>query len=209
MTCHVSIHVETDRPTGQVWYDLDKGISNYPNRPMALSIYGAKDSVFEGLRFVQSQMWTMTVIHSSNVLLQDIYVNSTSHDSEPTQNTDGADILYSDNITMRRWNVDNGDDAISLKGNATNVLIEDSVFRRGQGFALGSIGQYPGFFEVIENVLVRNITCIGTKYAGYVKTWTGVQVNYPPNGGGAGLGCKHSTSKHLQCAMLISPNRHP
>jgi len=29
---------------------------------------------------------------------------------------------------------------------------------------------------------------VGTKYAGYVKTWTGVQKGYPPNGGGGGLG---------------------
>lgn len=34
-----------------------KGVSNYPGRPHALTIWETRDSVFEGLRFVQSQMW--------------------------------------------------------------------------------------------------------------------------------------------------------
>lgn len=64
----------------------------------------------------------------------------------------------------------------------------DSVFRNGQGLAIGSIGQYPGVFEFIENFYAKNITVIGTSWAIYIKTWTGVEQNYPPNGGGGGLG---------------------
>lgn len=132
----------------------------------------------------------MTIMHSSKVLMEDIYVNSTSHSGNPARNTDGLDTLFSDNITLRRWLVDNGDDGISLKANSTNVVLEDSILRRGQGFALGSIGQYKGAFETIENVTVRNVSMINTNFAVNVKTWTGDQVNYPPNGGGGGLGCK-------------------
>lgn len=62
---------------GQVWYDFINGTNNYPGRPHQITITGTTDSVFEGVRFVQSQMWTMTIIHSKNVLLEDIYVNST------------------------------------------------------------------------------------------------------------------------------------
>ena len=157
---------------------------------MGLTIWKSHNSTFEGLRFVQSQMWTMAIMYSENVLLQDIYVNSTSLNKSPARNTDGADVLYSKNVTMRRWEVDNGDDAIALKGNSTGILIEDCVFRTGQGFALGSIGQYADRFEVIEDVVVRDIKCIETKYAAYVKTWTGEQSGYPPNGGGGGKGCE-------------------
>jgi galacturan 1,4-alpha-galacturonidase len=42
---------------GQVWYDFVKGVSNYPHRPQALTIWNTRDSIFTGLRFVQSQMW--------------------------------------------------------------------------------------------------------------------------------------------------------
>ena len=52
---------------------------------------------------------------------------------------------------------------IAVKANSSNVLIEDSIFRRGQGIAVGSIGQYPGRYEFVENFTARNITTIGTQ----------------------------------------------
>ncbi|KAG6850358.1 hypothetical protein H0H93_014312 [Arthromyces matolae] len=105
-------------------------------------------------------------------------------DSEdaPTQNTDGVDTFYSNRITFKNWTVTCGDDNISTKANSTNILIQDSVFHGGEGIAIGSIGQYPGVYERIENVTAERVTCFGTRYAAYVKTWTGVQQNYPPNG---------------------------
>lgn len=42
---------------GQVWYDFINGTNNYPGRPHQITIWGTSDSVFEGIRFVQSQMW--------------------------------------------------------------------------------------------------------------------------------------------------------
>ncbi|KAI8245445.1 hypothetical protein K4K57_000143 [Colletotrichum sp. SAR 10_99] len=84
--------------------------------------------------------------------------------------------------------VKNGDDCIATKANSTNILIEDVEFHDGQGVAIGSIGQYAGQFETIENVTVRNVLAHGSRYAGRIKTWTGEQLGYPPNGGGAGLG---------------------
>ncbi|TVY45985.1 Alpha-L-rhamnosidase [Lachnellula subtilissima] len=173
---------------GQVWYDFIKGASNYPRRPHAITVYGTTNSVFEGLRFVQSQMWTMTVIHSSNVLLQDIYVSSISNSSTSTVNTDGCDTIYANNITFHRWEVHNGDDGISPKANSTNILVTNSTFIGGAGLALGSIGQYKGVFETIENFTARDCVFINTTHSAYLKTWTGEQVGYPPNGGGGGIG---------------------
>lgn len=134
----------------------------------------------------------MTIKNSKNVVLSNIYVNSTTFSRAPARNTDGADTLFSDNITFDRWTVDNGDDSISIKANSTNILIKDSTFYRGLGVAIGSIGQYLGAYETVENVTVTNIDCYNTRRAAYIKTWTGQQVNYPPNGGGGGLGCKCS-----------------
>lgn len=42
---------------GQAWYDFVNGTNNYPGRPHQITITGTSDSVFEGIRFVQSQMW--------------------------------------------------------------------------------------------------------------------------------------------------------
>lgn len=173
---------------GQVWYDFIGSASNYPRRPHQITFNGLKHSVIENINFWQSQMWTMTLIHSSNVLLQDIHVNNTNLKGGADQNTDGADTIYSNNITFARWTVQNGDDGISWKANSTNVLVDNSTFHRGSGLALGSIGQFKGQYETIVNVTARNCYFHYTIYGAYAKTWTGVQQGYPPNGGGGGTG---------------------
>ncbi|KAK4612343.1 Alpha-L-rhamnosidase rgxB [Fulvia fulva] len=176
---------------GQVWYDFTNGASNYPRRPHQITFSHLTNSVIEDMRFLQSQMWTMTLINSENVLLQDIYVNSTDaakRDQYGPLNTDGADTIYSNNITFARWVVDCGDDHISPKANSSNILVEDATFYHGSGIALGSIGQFAGQYEFIENVTARNIETTGARQGGYIKTWTGVQKGNPPNGGGGGKG---------------------
>ncbi|KAG6883448.1 hypothetical protein C0992_008714, partial [Termitomyces sp. T32_za158] len=130
----------------------------------------------------------MAIKDSEDVILDSIYVNSTSSSSAPARNTDGVDTFFSNGITFRNWTVTGGDDNISLKVNSTNILIQDSVFHGGLGVSIGSIGQYVGVYERIENVTAERVTCLGTRYAAYIKTWTGIQEGFPPNGGGGGLG---------------------
>lgn len=177
---------------GQVWYDYNKGESNLHGRPHSILITNTKNAVIEGLNFLQPQMWAMTVARSEKVLLQDIYVNATSADGNrnfrSNVNTDGVDTVYTNNITFLRWTVDNGDDSISMKQNSTNIYISNCTFYNGQALAMGSIGQYPGQIEVIENVTATDVRCVNTGYAGRVKSWTGKNKGFPPNGGGAGKG---------------------
>lgn len=146
-------------------------------------------------------MWTMTVARSEKLLLQDIYVNNTSEDRDfrSNVNTDGVDTVYANNITFLRWTVDCGDDSISMKQNSTNIYIANSTFHNGIGFAMGSIGQYPGQIEVIENVTAENIITHNSRMGGRVKTWTGLNTGYPPNGGGGGFGyAKNITFRDFQ-----------
>lgn len=173
---------------GQIWYDWAKGEGNLPHRPMMINWRRFSNSVVRRTRFVQSQMWTMATTWSENLLFEDIYVNNTSSSEYSTLNTDGIDTIYSDNITFNRWDVTCGDDSIALKGNSSNIFVYDTVFHGGQGFAIGSLGQFNGQWEYIDNFYARNITMHDTRYAIYVKTWAGKQNGYPPNGGGGGLG---------------------
>lgn len=59
-------------------YDLANGTSNLAGRPINLMIADTSDSVFDGIRFVQSQFWSTAIMRSKDLLLQNIYVNSTS-----------------------------------------------------------------------------------------------------------------------------------
>lgn len=98
----------------------------------------------------------MAIKDSEDVLLDGIYINSTSSSSvpifssmyciyalklilwqAPARNTDGVDTFFSNRITFRNWTVTGGDDNISLKANSTNILIQDSVFHGGLGVAIG------------------------------------------------------------------------
>ena len=106
----------------------------------------------------------------------------TSQSQISTINTDGIDTFYTNNITLRRWDVTEGDDQVAPKANTSNMLIQDSHFHGGNGVSIGSIGQYLGQYEFIENLTAERITCDGCQHVGYVKTWTGVQKGVPPNG---------------------------
>ncbi|KAL9060142.1 MAG: hypothetical protein Q9162_000756 [Coniocarpon cinnabarinum] len=169
----------------------------------------------------------MTLIHSENVLLQDIYIDNSATNGASNINTDGADTIYANNITFTNWTVINGDDSISPKANSTNIFINDCEFRDGMSIAIGSIGQYNGVFEFIENVTATNIRLYNTKQVQYtqrmsglfnllfthanddhrrVKTFTGIPQGYPPNGGGGGIG--YASNLHFSnftATNILSP----
>ncbi|KAF2684270.1 glycoside hydrolase family 28 protein [Lentithecium fluviatile CBS 122367] len=175
---------------GDAWYEWIRqqpNTSNYPGRPHQITFAGLTDSLVKGVRFIRSQMWTMSIIHSRDTVFEDIFVNNTGN-RVSSSNTDGADTIYSTNLLFRNWTVHNGDDSISFKANSTNMTLRDSHFYNGLGIAIGSIGQYKGAFETVENIYVENVEFSNTLHAFYVKTWTDDQNGYPPNGGGGGRG---------------------
>jgi galacturan 1,4-alpha-galacturonidase len=81
--------------------------------------------------------------------------------------------VYANNITFLRWIISNGDDSISMKQNSTNIYIANCTFYNGLSFAMGSIGQYPGQINVIENVTAESIILYNTVYGGRIKTVRG------------------------------------
>lgn len=77
---------------------------------------------------------------------------------------------------------------------STNILAENCTFYGSTGVALGSIGQFEGQVETIEDFTVRHIVAYNNHYAAYAKTWTGISQGTPPNGGGGGLGYMRNIS---------------
>lgn len=184
---------------GDTWYIWNNGSSNAQGRPHAISIFNTTNSLIEGLRFIKSQMWTSTVLRSERVELSNIYINnSCSAEAQKVKgcnvNTDGVDTIYANNITFLQWTVESGDDSISMKQNSTNIYMANNTFVRGLAYAMGSIGQYEGQVNVIENITAVDTICINTAFAGRVKTWTGRTTGSPPNGGGGGLGWARNIS---------------
>ncbi|QDS77817.1 hypothetical protein FKW77_005968 [Venturia effusa] len=179
---------------GDAWYQFirkQSNPSNFPGRPHQITFNGLTNSAVRGLKFVRSQMWTMSIINCHDSVFEDILINNTGG-----SNTDGADTFYSSNLLFRNWTVYNGDDSFSCKANSKNITIRDSHFYNGLGIAMGSIGQYKGKLETIEDIYVENVAFTNTLHAFYVKTWTNDVVGSPPNGGGGGLG--HASNMRMK-----------
>ncbi|KAL3290716.1 glycoside hydrolase family 28 protein [Colletotrichum asianum] len=172
---------------GQTWYDLVKGESNYPSlmlyclteqkipssRVFGLSKLKCGQSQSRGPNAFSFKIFTSTTQAPTGTQL--VILTALTPCSRTTSTSVAGQLRMAMTALQPRP--------------TTNILIEDVEFHDGQGVAIGSIGQYAGQFETIENVTVRNVLAHGSRYAGRIKTWTGEQLGYPPNGGGAGLGC--------------------
>jgi hypothetical protein len=150
---------------GQTWYTWAKNVGNVFGRPMPLHIVNSTRATFRNLSIRQQQFWAVLVETSSYIELDNFYVNATNSDSAAksgggehyVQNTDGIDIYRSDHISITNWVYQGGDDAVALKGNSTNIHIENITVYGGPGIAFGSLGQYPDRYDIVENVTVKNI----------------------------------------------------
>ena len=101
--------------------------------------------------------------------------------SMPTMplNTDGVDIMGS-NVTIKRLNVTNWDDAVAVKpanrgyqiaknGCSRDIFVEDMNVKFGVGMTIGSVGP-SSQHSCVNNVTFRNISFEYPMKAIYVKT---------------------------------------
>lgn len=105
----------------------------------------------------------MLVDASSNIILDNPHVNVTGKNfkADPIDkwigNTGGIDIYRSDHITVTNWVYEGGVDAVALKGNSTNIHVENITVYGCPRIAFGSLGQCPNQMDIMENVTVNNV----------------------------------------------------
>lgn len=49
-------------------------------------------------------------------------------------------------------------DCVSFKPNSTNILIQNLFCNGSHGISVGSLGQYVGEFDIVQNIYVYNIS---------------------------------------------------
>ncbi|KAJ9475803.1 Polygalacturonase [Pseudozyma hubeiensis] len=198
---------------GQAWYGRAAGQSNQFGRPISISLYNSTNATIDHFSFYQPQFWSMWVQDSKNVHINNIYINGSNTDpagnsSNYATNIDGLDTMRVDGLHLANWNFRGGDDCFAPKGNTTNVVLRNFTCVGG-GIAFGSVGQFPGSPDYITNVSVSDIKVSGevsklyggAKPAGgaYFKSWVGVSMGKPPQGGGGGSGrVSNVTFKNLE-----------
>lgn len=64
---------------------------------------------------------------------------------------------------MRNAWINIGDDCFSPKPNTSNILVTNIYCNGTHGISMGSIGQYAGVKDIIENAWIENVTMLNAQ----------------------------------------------
>ena len=158
---------------GQVWYDL-YAQNALILRPILFGTIGLHGGYIGNLNLIYSPQYYNFVANSTDVVFSDIFVTGFSKSNNTAKNTDGWDTYRSSSITIQNSTINNGDDCVSFKPNSTEILVRNMHCNGSHGISVGSLGQYKGETDIVENVLVRNISMFNASDGARIKVWPGV-----------------------------------
>lgn len=155
---------------GQAWYDL-YAENEYILRPTLIGAIGLHNSSISNLNLVYSPTYYHFVANSTNVLFDNINISGYSNDNNTAKNTDGWDTYRSSDITIQNSVVYNGDDCVSFKPNSTSILVQNVYCNGSHGMSVGSLGQYVGEYDIVEDIYVYNISMNNAATGARIKVW--------------------------------------
>jgi len=155
---------------GQIWYDL-YAQNALILRPVLMGIIGLHDSTISNLLLRFSPQYYHFVANSTNVVFDNINIAGASISNNTAKNTDGWDTYRSSDLTIQNSHVNNGDDCVSFKPNSTDILVQNMFCNGSHGISVGSLGQYKGEFDIVENVYVYNTSLHNATDGGRIKVW--------------------------------------
>lgn len=112
------------------------------------------------------------------------------------RNTDGFDTLRSDNIIVQNSYVDNTDDCVSFKPNTTSVIIQGLQCNGSHGISVGSLGQYKGEVDIVEDLYIYNNSMSNATDGARLKVWPDVVPGDDSTNVGGGLGRVKNITYH-------------
>ncbi|EXF86499.1 exopolygalacturonase [Colletotrichum fioriniae PJ7] len=161
-------------------------------RPMLFSFDGAKGATMSHLRMRNPPNWFNLIANSTDVIISDMDLKAQMKQSQngvKIANSDGWDTYRSDRIVIQNSVIINTDDCVSFKPNSTNVVVQNLDCTGSHGMSVGSLGQYKGETDIVENLYIYNTTMANASDAARIKVWPGIETAFQTllNGGG-GLG---------------------
>ncbi|KAF9528653.1 pectin lyase fold/virulence factor [Crepidotus variabilis] len=161
--------------SGQAWYDAYANNNSLP-RPIILSLYQAKDVTIENISMLNGPEWNNLVNEAQNVLYSNITISALSTSKNSASNSDGWNTYRSDNVTIRDSTIVNGDDCVAFKPNSTNIVVKNLDCTGSHGISVGSLGQYPGTYDIVQNIYIKNIKMSKAQNGARIKAWAGPNV---------------------------------
>lgn len=171
---------------GQIWWDL-MAANSTTARPMLFNIDGLDGGTMSNLLMQNPPNWFNIIQNSKNVVIDNITLDVFTSGPNPARNTDGWDTYRSSNIVIQNSNVDNTDDCVSFKPNSTQILIQNLWCNGSHGISVGSLGQYVGVVDIVEDITVYNISMNHAGDGARIKVFPGAPDNETmSSGGGSG-----------------------
>ena len=157
---------------GQVWYDL-YAQNIYILRPVLFGTVGLHGGSIANLNLRYSPQYYNWVANSTDVVFSNISISGLSQSNNTAKNTDGWDTYRSSNIVIQNSVINNGDDCVSFKPNSTEMLVQNLHCNGSHGISVGSLGQYVGEYDIVENVYVYNCSMSDVSDGARIKVWPG------------------------------------
>jgi galacturan 1,4-alpha-galacturonidase len=199
---------------GQVWYDAFAKNSDVV-RPILWVLNGLKGGSMTGLTMRNSPMWFNFFVGVQDFVVSGMTLEASSTSGSAVKNTgrsllfsgsrkkkgvvqrrnankpfptDGWDTYQSSHLTIQNSTIHNQDDCVSFKPNSTDILVQNLYCNGSHGISVGSLGQYPGVTDIVQNIVVRNTTLGYASDAARIKVWAGeVPGSDYGTGGGNGV----------------------
>ncbi|MBU9808361.1 glycoside hydrolase [Rahnella sp. SL6] len=112
-------------------------------RPWLIEFDHVKHGDVSNVAIKNSPMWNLVIRNSKNIRVSDSTINNPAN----SPNTDGVDIVSSQNVVLKKLDISTGDDDISIKsgltklsvnGQTSGVNISDIHVEHGHGISIGS-----------------------------------------------------------------------
>ncbi|KAI6092542.1 glycoside hydrolase family 28 protein [Hypoxylon rubiginosum] len=158
-------------------------------RPMLLALDGIKGGTMSNLRMRNPPNWFNIIANSSDVIVSNMDLRAESLNGVKIANSDGWDTYRSDRVVIQNSFINNTDDCVSFKPNSTNIVVQNLVCIGSHGISIGSLGQYEGETDIVENLEIYNISMTNASDFARIKVWPGVNTNFQTHltgGGGSG-----------------------
>ncbi|GAB4063804.1 glycoside hydrolase family 28 protein [Uliginosibacterium sediminicola] len=167
---------------GSAWWDeartqrKDRLYPDVPDangmpRPWLVEFYDSSNISIDGPTLQNSPMWNLALRYSKDVTIKNLRI----HNPKEAANTDGIDIVSSQNVSVQHAEISTGDDNITIKSGlapyamprqaAANISIRDVKFGDGHGFSIGS-----ETFNGIHHVSLDGASFEGTTNGIRIKT---------------------------------------
>jgi polygalacturonase len=186
---------------GTSWYnapEADMPSSNGPARPWLVEFYQCSNVTVNGITLEDSPMWNLVLRNDSNVTVSNYRVQNFSNPAAtilaPTigTNTDGMDVVGSNNVTITNINEQVGDDDVAIKSGlpvnvvsgapvssdpnesglptmpSHNIMISNATITGGHGISIGSEAS-----NGVYDVTIQNINASGSGLSEVLRIKTG------------------------------------